>query len=255
MAADAFLSKSKPVFYVYLHRRASDGTVFYVGKGSGRRAWRRQNRNPHWQNIVAKHGLQVEIAITGLAEDEAFAREVETIARFGRDNLCNLSDGGEGPTGHVVSESKRLAVSRAHKGKKRPPEWCEAISESLKGRSLSPKAREKISLRLKGRPLSAETRRAMSRARLGKPQTAEHRANNSKAWADPIAKARRAEAMALASEGTAIICADTGQRFEKINHALTWLRERHPKASHSSLVRSCKNPAAKAYGYRWRYAD
>lgn len=255
MAADAFVSKLDPVFYVYLHRRASDGTVFYVGKGSGRRAWRRQNRNPHWQNVVAKHGLQVEITLSGLTEQEAFAREVETIAAYGRGNLCNLSDGGEGPTGHVVSDSKRQAVSRAHKGKKRPPEWRQAMSDAQKGRVVPQEVRQRISETLKGQRLSDETRSAMSKARKGRKFTAEHRANISKAWADPVAKTRRSQAMAQAAEGTAIICIEAGRRFEKLNHALAWLRERHPKASHSSLVRSCKNPAAKAYGYHWRYAD
>lgn len=36
-------------FYVYLHRRATDGRVFCVGKGHGKRAWRTEGRNPKWQ--------------------------------------------------------------------------------------------------------------------------------------------------------------------------------------------------------------
>lgn len=55
-------------FYVYLHRRATDGRVFYVGKGVSTRAWRKDKRNQHWKNIVKKHGYIVEIVQDGMQE-------------------------------------------------------------------------------------------------------------------------------------------------------------------------------------------
>ena len=35
-------------FYVYTHRRASNGVVFYVGKGHGRRAYVKSHRGKWW---------------------------------------------------------------------------------------------------------------------------------------------------------------------------------------------------------------
>ena len=48
-------------FYVYVHRTADTGRIFYVGKGTKNRAWTKGSRNLHWRNIVNKHGYTVEI--------------------------------------------------------------------------------------------------------------------------------------------------------------------------------------------------
>lgn len=41
----------KEKFYVYLHRRASDGVVFYVGKGTGTRAYSKE-RSKFWSDFI-----------------------------------------------------------------------------------------------------------------------------------------------------------------------------------------------------------
>ena len=67
------------IFYVYLHRRKTDNKVFYVGKGKNRRAWCTDKRNKHWNNVVDKHGFNVDIVFEGLSEQEAFQIEKDTI--------------------------------------------------------------------------------------------------------------------------------------------------------------------------------
>ena len=48
-------------YYLYVHRKATDGSIFYVGKGKGDR-WRSTNRtNKHWQNTATKYGAIVDI--------------------------------------------------------------------------------------------------------------------------------------------------------------------------------------------------
>jgi hypothetical protein len=121
-------------YYVYVHRRKSDGRVFYVGKGQGRRANDVRHRSKYWNRIVEKHGLVVDIVHHFSHEPDAFSLERELIAFYGRGNLCNLTDGGEGPSGIKRSEAtkklmserstmslpeNRLKISLAKKGKKR----------------------------------------------------------------------------------------------------------------------------------------
>lgn len=89
-------------FYVYLHRRGDTNEVFYVGKGSGNRAYDTNSRSTWWTRIYNKCGRSVEFVEIGITEDDAFDLEVETI-RFYREcghPLCNLTDGGEGTSGY-----------------------------------------------------------------------------------------------------------------------------------------------------------
>jgi len=83
-------------FYVYAHRN-SEGGIFYIGKGTGRRAWS-QDRHPVWHRYVKERlngTYSVEILENGLTEAEAEAREGELIAQFGS-QLVNWQNSGRG---------------------------------------------------------------------------------------------------------------------------------------------------------------
>ena len=88
----------KSEYYVYVHKRASDGQPFYYGRGKDRRAWE-PYRNPWHANIVAKHGVIVEILQTGLTRDEGSALEKQLIkaAKEAGGKLCNMTDGDDDP--------------------------------------------------------------------------------------------------------------------------------------------------------------
>lgn len=97
------------IYYVYSYLRA-DGSPYYIGKGKGLRY-----KAPHGKLPVPPSDRIVFIE-DNLTEEEAFDLEVELIAFYGRkDNgtgiLRNRTDGGEGRSGGVVSESERLARS------------------------------------------------------------------------------------------------------------------------------------------------
>lgn len=81
-------------FYVYMHRRATNGIPFYIGKGKKKRAWDTK-RSKFWTRIAKKHGVIVEIIEAGLDEKTAFEREIFYIAQH-RKTLCNQTDGGTG---------------------------------------------------------------------------------------------------------------------------------------------------------------
>ncbi len=88
-------------FYTYIHRRASDGLIFYVGKGVKNRSHSTQHRNKHWHNTVAKHGVVIEVVAYWFTEEAAFDHEKSLISEYRKLNqpLCNMTDGGEGSSG------------------------------------------------------------------------------------------------------------------------------------------------------------
>lgn len=119
--------------YVYVHRRASDGRIFYVGKGSNPgRAHATDRRNRYWQAVVAKHGLVVEIVQR--FESDALAQQCERdlIAWYGRAALANLTDGGDGCAGLVPSAETRAKLS-AQAAKPRTDAWVRSIRAARSG--------------------------------------------------------------------------------------------------------------------------
>lgn len=160
-------------FYVYVHRRADTGEVFYIGKGSGRRAWATQYRTDYWRRVRDKYGIVIEILEWFDKEEDAFRNEKVLIAhhRAMGARICNITDGGEGATGNVMPESAKIAISKAKLGRKRPPETEETRlrkSESAKGRRMSPEAIAKTAAFHTGRKRSPETLAKMSAALKGK---------------------------------------------------------------------------------------
>lgn len=166
------MEKSKKQYYVYLHIKESDGTPFYVGKGSGYRAFERvSSRSNHWKSVVNKYGYDVIILEEGLSEDESLVREVYWINRIGRKckggPLINQTDGGDSPKHSQETKDK---ISRNNKrfygkdnhffGRKHSEESIKKMSETWKekwknghtkksGYSLKQETREKISKALK----------------------------------------------------------------------------------------------------------
>jgi hypothetical protein len=173
-------------YYVYLHRRAHDGVVFYVGKGKNGRSHSSHNRSRHWHNTVNRYGYIVEFVCVGIQEWYALELEVEHIAFYGRHDLqqgtlVNFTDGGEGTSGRVFSEDAlfrigeaskkrilsdeaRLRMSLSQTGRKHSPETLAKIAQSNTIRNQSQEQRDKISKKLKGKPLSDETKQKLKDA-------------------------------------------------------------------------------------------
>ena len=108
---------------VYIHRRATDGVVFYVGIGNPARPFSRANRTTFWERVVSKYGYTVEVLSTGLKIAQAIELEVLLIAEYGRRDLglgtlVNLTDGGDGTVGYVASDELRKKRSEAITGDK-----------------------------------------------------------------------------------------------------------------------------------------
>ena len=138
-------------FYVYAYMRENN-TPYYVGKGSGLRAW---NSN-HIINLP-KDKSRIILIECGLTEMGAFALERRMIRWYGRKDLGtgilhNKTDGGEGVAGKIVSQSTRNKIREKLKGKHTKPRTEETkrkISEKLSGTIRGPMTetqKEKLSL-------------------------------------------------------------------------------------------------------------
>lgn len=95
--------------YVYGHYKATTGEPFYIGKGTGKRAWSKNGRNEYWNRVVNKHGYIVKILHENLSEEEAFNKEKELIKEIGLHKLVNIQEGGQGLTS--ISAQKLVNTS------------------------------------------------------------------------------------------------------------------------------------------------
>jgi hypothetical protein len=120
------MSRYKPQnkSYLYMHTRADKNTVFYIGVGSSinyQRAKESQKRNNIWLKIYNKTPIKVDIVLDNLTHRDANSWEEYLIGLYGRINnntgsLCNMTNGGDGVKGWVISEQGRINMSNAKKG-------------------------------------------------------------------------------------------------------------------------------------------
>lgn len=105
-------------FLAYVHARPSTRTVdgiFYVGKGKRSRSLDvLQGRNRYHARVVEKHGAGNILVGTIPCSSEKIAFELERglikcLRRMGV-KLTNMTDGGEGTSGHVLPEEQRRAI-------------------------------------------------------------------------------------------------------------------------------------------------
>ena len=121
-------------FYTYLYLR-EDGTPYYVGKGRGRRAFA-------CHNVPVPSDRERVLIQEFPSEEDAITAEIFLIAYYGRKDLGsgilrNLSDGGEGSSGHVMSEKHRKIMSEANQGCVRSEKTRDRMSASLKAKWAS----------------------------------------------------------------------------------------------------------------------
>jgi hypothetical protein len=134
-------------YYTYAYLR-EDKTPYYIGKGRGDRAYRKNHRSCSTPTEPSR----ILILKKNLSEFDAYKHEIYMIAVFGRKDLDtgilrNLSDGGEG------------SASYGFKGKSHTPQACRKMSKAQRG-SNHP---------MYGKTHTETTKVKMSKTRIGKP--------------------------------------------------------------------------------------
>jgi NUMOD3 motif len=172
-------------YYVYEHWRLDINECFYVGKGHGDRAYKKQKRNKLHVAIVDKlaregSAYDVRIAVLNLSEEDAFRIERERIAFWRNDgaDLANLTSGGQGQSGYSPTAETRRKLSELNKGKPSPfrgrkhkPETIAIFVEKAKKRGppeQTPEVKKKIVAFHTGRRRSDATRERISQSLKGK---------------------------------------------------------------------------------------
>ena len=167
-------------YYVYAYLR-SNGTPYYIGKGTGNRAWVKSKgevgKPKEFSRIII---VEKNLTLTG-----SLAIERRLIRWYGRIDtgtgiLRNKTDGGDGVAGYTCPDERKLALSLKLKGRKGVP--CtelkkQKLREAFLGKHIGPHSEEhkkKISEALKGKPknkTSVEKQRQKIKGRV--PGTAE----------------------------------------------------------------------------------
>lgn len=150
------------MFYVYIIFR-ENGMPCYVGKGQKERYAQHEKAscNIRLKRLYAKTTTELPIVIVrdGMNESAAFALEMLLIKTIGRADLktgplFNLTDGGDGPSGRVLSKKTRQQIAAKHVGKKISVETRAAMSKAGKGKKHSISHGKAIGDALRGKPKS-----------------------------------------------------------------------------------------------------
>ncbi len=156
-----------PKYLIYGLTDPRTEQVRYIGKSTiGMRRPREHGRKgrsnakcKNWLKSLHAKGLKFGIVVLEVCENEESLNPAECrwIAYGRAENweLTNMTNGGEGTTGHIKSKETREALSRAAKSRQADPEVRENARKKALGHTTSKETREQISKKLKGRKLSA----------------------------------------------------------------------------------------------------
>ena len=226
------------MFYVYVYRDprlSKNNQPVYVGKGAGDRDlshWSRGSHNKPFQDFIShlkQRGLVATCQRVFETEDEAeaFAKEIELIALYGRRNLktgtlFNLTDGGEGGSGTIKTAAHK-AVDKYNSIKNwKDPAYQEKVAAGQRKAQGTPEARSRKSVnsteawadpsirtkrqtgikRARNTAASKNKTSKQAKAQWGDPEYAAMQTTNNKE------KANRAEVKAAKSAATKALWAD-----------------------------------------------
>ena len=251
-------------FFVYLHRRKSNGKVFYVGKGTRYRHKSLWNRSQHWKNIVNKHGYTIEIVQNGMQEWWAFELEKDLILKYQDHGLCNRTYGGEGASGVVVSEETK----KKYKERRQSIEWRTNLSTKAKKRFSNPNFKNDHKARIKeamNQPNVKQKLRDAANKQFAKPEAREKaRLLTIKQFSNPQAvevarlnalmRFNTPEKRALHAQAKALRCINNDKIFGTTTLAAEWVSSLlGKKADNSQIAKACRGIIKFAYGFQWEY--
>ena len=218
-------------FYVYLHRRKSDGSPFYIGKGKLGRAWEvySSKRSEWWVRVYKKHGVIVDVLRSGMDERSAF--EMESVLIYGMRelgfNIVNITDGGSGVSGVTPTNARKV--------------YCSDGSEYKSCADAARELRKKYNLNFIDHSISA----CASGARI-------RHFGFSFSYEDTPEEITKTTAQLISESNSYSVYCSNGMKFRSSMAAAEWLRQNgHVKASSPNISACIKGRLNSAYGYNW----
>lgn len=144
-----------------------------------RHCWNAQHDSPCYiHRAIYKYGIE---AFTYEILEESTPDKLNDLERYWIHKLTpayNMTAGGYGSNGRIVTEDTRKKISAAHSGEKHP---MYGKSHSAEAKSKMSMAKTKDKHPMWGKPRSEETKAKLRDKNLGKTLTVEHRAKLSEA--------------------------------------------------------------------------
>lgn len=153
-------------YYVYEYLR-EDNTPYYVGKGKNGRWYSPQHQVPRPPKD------RIRFVAKNLTEKEAFDLEVKLISTYGRKDigtgiLRNMTDGGEGHSGYVLSEETKQKISNSLIGKEQSEETKQKRANALRGQKRTHEHRKRQSEAAKARWANVDSESEAEKIRRAK---------------------------------------------------------------------------------------
>lgn len=246
------MSRNKEkTFTVYFHTNIDNNKV-YVGITSQKIAsrWGKNGKNylekkkdgnffqPKFAKAILKYGWEGfthTIFAEGLSRDEACLMEMTLIALYDSvENGYNITKGGEGTIGIVISEEGRRHMSELFKGKRMSPE-----TEFKVGHSFTPEVLQKLSDAKKGKPSWNKGLKGFN-------------AGEKNVMKRPEVRAKFKGAKNVSARK--IIQLDMDGNFIKEWDYMSQVQE-ELSFNVANLTACCRGRIKSAYGYKWKYAS
>lgn len=224
-------------YYVYVWIREDNNSVFYVGKGSGKRAMNKTVRKEHFKRIVNKIPCHYEIIKDKLTESEAYELEKETIKyyldlgygidikgyeRTSEFYLVNSTLGGDGTNGYKWEDGSRIGEKNNFYGKHHTEETKELLRQYHLGTKASEETKQKLSDMRKGEGNNMYGKRGELSPIYGTHRTEEE-------------KMKQREAL-----GTEVYCIELRKRFPSLSYAAKYMKENYGlKVNKDTIKANC----------------
>jgi len=247
--------------YVYRHIRLDKNEPFYIGIGSDStyfRANKKSQRNVYWKRIIAKTDFEVEILFDDISWEDAKLKEKEFIALYGRKDLnngclVNMTEGGDGTLGKVVSKETKEKLSIATK------KWSKTrvISDSQRKNASELFKRlnndnEFTQKRIKAL-IESEKLKDYYKSIKGIPSGYKHsKESKNKIRLSKIGKKMPFES--YRSKCKSVIQYDLDNNFIKQWDSARQI-QREIGFSQGNINRCCNGEYKKAYGFKWEYVN
>jgi len=227
-------------FYVYVHRKATDGSVFYVGKGSGSRLHSKASRSTFWHAIAKDSGFIPEMRSKLMSNACALSYEKALIHAIGFENLCNLTRGGnKGASGY--KPDRAAVMARALR--------CRKPVINSDGKTYASLKEAALDMRKNGHLKATEAH--ISSCCKGKRHVAFGRS-----WSMDISSvpALIDSSKKVNEARRRFVFASNGKKFESVSAAAEWVRfTLRVKCGTSDISRCCSKKRKTCAGLEWNY--